>query len=70
MTLVHPPRSTRRARGLRLAPLERATTLGEFLVLVLVFGAVVGLAVGTGLAHLLLLVFQHLDHNVRNASGR
>jgi hypothetical protein len=42
-------------------------TVSEFLVLLVVFGTVVGLAVGTGLAHLLVVVLQHVDDNVRHS---
>jgi hypothetical protein len=67
MTLVHAPGPQGHGRSRNAVRLGRAVTVSEFLVLLVVFGTVVGLAVGTGLAHLLVVVLQHVDDNVRHS---
>jgi hypothetical protein len=49
---------------------RRALTVTEFVVLVVVFGMVVGLVVGTGIADLLTVVLQHVDRAVTAPHAR
>lgn len=70
MTLVHAPGPQGHGTNRNAVRLGRAVTVSEFVVLLVVFGTVVGLAVGTGLAHLLVVVLQHVDENVRHTHAR
>ena len=69
MTLMHPPRMAGRAMSPRAVRPGRVLTLAESLVLVVVFGALVGFAVGTGLADLLVVVLRHVDQSVVGSRG-
>ena len=69
MTLMHPPWMAGRTMSPRAVRPGRVLTLAEFLVLVVVFGAVVGFAMGTGLADLLVVVLRHVDQSVVGSHG-